>query len=559
MQVSSVVIFDFEIHINQVRSKAKVNDQRRLDIHPNKGDHISLHVVICDTGSDSKGWDACVDVSFFVYDHIQNNYVTFQDVNGHRTRFNEKTTAWGFDKLISTESFMESKNGYLFYDSCVFGVEIIEVPQFTRLDRCLLMTKPLPTMNTFTWTIKNFSTLTEEALFSDAFKIGKVKWKLLLYPKGNMSGEGTHLSIYLGVHDVASFPDGWKLYAKFNLRVKNQCSKVIKRKLQLSTKLMTNVERLSLILMYLVICSALVTICMYYQPFRFSLIAGLPILPIVFASTTCLPLRSAARLPSHRRSSSSSFRSAAPHFREFVFVEIRVRWFMGVIWFKADMFISRRKREPAHYMLKIESFSILYEAKKSKIESDVFDASGHKWRLDIHPNKGDHISLHVVICDTGSDSKGWDVCVDVSFFVYDHIQNNYVTFQGQGLMRRRQHGVLKTNIDGVIYGKNLSLFSKGYGLGIGTHLSIFLGVHDAMSLPNGWKVFADFKIQIKSPFTESDIVQGFNIWFCNSDNKGFQTFMLLSELINGKNGFLLNDSLSVEVEFLGIGKLRNFI
>ncbi|KAD4179289.1 hypothetical protein E3N88_27881 [Mikania micrantha] len=77
------------------------------------------------------------------------------------------------------------------------------------------------------------------------------------------------------------------------------------------------------------------------------------------------------------------------------------------------MFISRRKREPTHYMLKIESFSILYEAKKSKIESDVFDASGHKWRLDIHPNKGDHISLHVVICDTGSDSKGWDVCVDV--------------------------------------------------------------------------------------------------------------------------------------------------
>ncbi|KAL8264648.1 hypothetical protein R6Q59_022778, partial [Mikania micrantha] len=70
---------------------------------------------------------------------------------------------------------MESENGYLFNDSCVFGVDIIEVPQFTRLDRCLLMTKPLPTMNTFTWTINKFSTLTEETLFSDAFKIGKVK------------------------------------------------------------------------------------------------------------------------------------------------------------------------------------------------------------------------------------------------------------------------------------------------------------------------------------------------------------------------------------------------
>ncbi|KAL8195261.1 hypothetical protein R6Q57_025664 [Mikania cordata] len=203
---------------------------RRLDLHPNNDGHVSLHVVICDTGSASKGWDVCVDVSFFVYDHIQNNYVTFQDVNGHRTRFNEKMTTWGFDKLISTESFMESKNGYLFNDSCVFGVEIFAVPQFTRLDRCLLMTKPLPTMNAFTWTINKFSDLTDEVVYSDIFKVGKVKWKLLLYPKGKNSGEGTHLSIYLGVHDVSSFPDGWKLYAKFNLRVRNQCSKSDKEK-----------------------------------------------------------------------------------------------------------------------------------------------------------------------------------------------------------------------------------------------------------------------------------------------------------------------------------------
>ncbi|KAL8264653.1 hypothetical protein R6Q59_022783, partial [Mikania micrantha] len=88
---------------------------RRLDLHPNNDDHISLHVVICDTGSDSKGWEVCVDVY----------------VNGHTTRFHMKKTTWGFDKLISTKSFMESENGYLFNDSCVFGVEIIAVPEFT--------------------------------------------------------------------------------------------------------------------------------------------------------------------------------------------------------------------------------------------------------------------------------------------------------------------------------------------------------------------------------------------------------------------------------------------
>ncbi|KAL8264671.1 hypothetical protein R6Q59_022801, partial [Mikania micrantha] len=200
----------------------------RLDLHPNNDGHVSLHVVICDTWSDSKRWDVCVDVSFFVYDHIQNNYVTFQDANGHRTKFNKKKTTWGFDKLLSLDSFMESKNGYLFNDSCVFGVEIFAVPEFTQLDRCLSMTKPPPTMNTFTWTINKFSDLTDEVVYSDIFKVGKVKWKLKLFPKGHKSNEGTHLSLYLGVHDVASFPDDWKLYAKFNLRVKNQCTETKK-------------------------------------------------------------------------------------------------------------------------------------------------------------------------------------------------------------------------------------------------------------------------------------------------------------------------------------------
>ncbi|KAD4179283.1 hypothetical protein E3N88_27874 [Mikania micrantha] len=107
----------------------------RLDLRPNKDGYISLHVVICDTGNGSKGWEVCVDVSFFLYDHIQNHYITFQDMNGHRTRFHEKKTTWGFDKLIPLDSFMETENVYLLNDSCVFGVEIIAVPEFTRLDR----------------------------------------------------------------------------------------------------------------------------------------------------------------------------------------------------------------------------------------------------------------------------------------------------------------------------------------------------------------------------------------------------------------------------------------
>ncbi|XP_076929226.1 uncharacterized protein LOC143593495 [Bidens hawaiensis] len=218
----------------------------RLDLYP-------IYVSICDTESRSKGRKVCVDVCFFVYDHINRSYVTFQDGNGQRTRFHEKKKTWGFDKLISFESFMDSKNGYLLNDSCVFGAEVFAVPEFTQIDRCLIMTKPPATMNTYTWTINNFSDITEDVLYSDAFKVGKVKWytinlspffitldfrqscflisdafqfldsrKLSLYPKGNKSSEGTHLSVFLCVYDDALLPKGWKVYAKFKLRLKSQ-------------------------------------------------------------------------------------------------------------------------------------------------------------------------------------------------------------------------------------------------------------------------------------------------------------------------------------------------
>nr|XP_043630123.1 uncharacterized protein LOC122601429 [Erigeron canadensis] len=206
---------------------------RRLDLYPNGndensgGNNISLYLVICDTQSFSKGWEVCVDVSFFVYDHESHNYATFQDIHGHgnRARFNERNKIWGFDQLISLESFKESKNGYLSNDACVFGVEVFTVSKFSQNDRCLSFRKPPAPTNTYTWRIDNFSKVTEECIYSEVFKIVNVKWFLNLYPKGENIGEDTHMATYLYVFDYASFPHGWRVYANFRLRVKNQSSK----------------------------------------------------------------------------------------------------------------------------------------------------------------------------------------------------------------------------------------------------------------------------------------------------------------------------------------------
>ncbi|PWA62451.1 TRAF-like family protein [Artemisia annua] len=146
-----------------------------------------------------------------------------EDIDGKRTRFSEKQLKWGFTKLISLNSFRDAGNGCLYHDSCVFGAEAFVVPKYAEKDQSLSMINPSAVMSTHTWTIENFSAITENALLSEHFKVGKVKWKLSLYPKGCNTGKDTHVSIFLQVHDSGSLSDGWKIFAKYKIRVKQQC------------------------------------------------------------------------------------------------------------------------------------------------------------------------------------------------------------------------------------------------------------------------------------------------------------------------------------------------
>nr|KAJ0187643.1 hypothetical protein LSAT_V11C900501510 [Lactuca sativa] len=161
--------------------------------------------------------------NFFVYDHIHHNYKTFQDIHRKRARFDDNQNKWGFAKLIPLVHFKDISKGYLSTnDSCVFGVEVSTDPMYTIKDRCLSMIKPQETTNSYTWIIDNLSAVTEKCLHSEVFKVGKVKWTLSIYPKGISSGKGTNLSIFLEVHEAALASAGWRVYAKYQLRVKNQ-------------------------------------------------------------------------------------------------------------------------------------------------------------------------------------------------------------------------------------------------------------------------------------------------------------------------------------------------
>lgn len=70
----------------------------------------------------------------------------------------------------------------------------------------------------FTWTIKNFSELNSEKLYSETFFIGGHPWRILMFPKGN---NVNYLSIYLDAVDTG-LPHGWSRIAKFKLALINK-------------------------------------------------------------------------------------------------------------------------------------------------------------------------------------------------------------------------------------------------------------------------------------------------------------------------------------------------
>ncbi|CAI9781370.1 unnamed protein product [Fraxinus pennsylvanica] len=74
-------------------------------------------------------------------------------------------------------------------------------------------------MARFTWRIENFTSSNESKLYSGIFVVNEYRWRLLLFPKGN---NVDYLSLYLGVPDANSLPNGWSRTAKYSIALINQ-------------------------------------------------------------------------------------------------------------------------------------------------------------------------------------------------------------------------------------------------------------------------------------------------------------------------------------------------
>ncbi|CAM8899187.1 unnamed protein product [Rhodiola kirilowii] len=187
-----------------------------LSIYPNGNkklgveDHVSAYLVAADANIDSSG----INVTFkmFVYDHFHDNFLTVQD--NEVRRFHGLKKEWGFARLISLDKFKDADNGYLVNDCCAFGVEIFVLTPGIRSGNMLMVKEPSDGI--FTWKLDKFSSLSD--VVTKEFKVQGHQWKLVIYPKGDSSVGGTHLSMFLRLISGSNN----KSYISCVLRVRDQ-------------------------------------------------------------------------------------------------------------------------------------------------------------------------------------------------------------------------------------------------------------------------------------------------------------------------------------------------
>ncbi|KAL5755880.1 hypothetical protein ACOSQ2_020626 [Xanthoceras sorbifolium] len=126
-------------------------------------------------------------------------------------------TIFGISKFIDFSTFSSPANGYLFDDTCIFGVEVFVVKNTSKERRLSMIQYPATYYHT--WKVNNFSSLVKEEYKSESF--GCYKWNILLYPNGCVEGKGNSISIFLNM-TRSSFPPNSNMFVVFILRVKDQ-------------------------------------------------------------------------------------------------------------------------------------------------------------------------------------------------------------------------------------------------------------------------------------------------------------------------------------------------
>ncbi|KAF7848785.1 hypothetical protein BT93_L1568 [Corymbia citriodora subsp. variegata] len=184
------------------------------DKSQNGEDHVSLYLAASGTSPFQLGGEIHAAVRFCVYDQTRDVYFE----QGRVARFHAMKTEWGFPRYMPLKTFINPSNGYLVGDTCVFGVEVFVI-ESSGVGECL--TLKASASYTHEWKISRLSSLGVES-FSDVFTFEDHKWKLWLFPKGNLANRGQSLSVFLVLVDADKHASEQKVNTRFTIRLKDR-------------------------------------------------------------------------------------------------------------------------------------------------------------------------------------------------------------------------------------------------------------------------------------------------------------------------------------------------
>ncbi|KAK3404311.1 hypothetical protein EUGRSUZ_K00615 [Eucalyptus grandis] len=185
------------------------------DKNRNGEDHVSVYLAASGTSPFQLGWEIHAVVRLSVYDQTCDRYFTVQ---GKVARFHALKTEWGVPRYMLLKTFTNPLNGYLVDDTCVFGVEVFVIKS-AGVGECLTLKESAS--YTHEWKISRLSSLGDGS-FSDVFSVGGHKWKVCLFPRGNLANRGQSLSMFLVPADVDKLASGQKVNTRFTFRLKDR-------------------------------------------------------------------------------------------------------------------------------------------------------------------------------------------------------------------------------------------------------------------------------------------------------------------------------------------------
>ncbi|EYU25564.1 hypothetical protein MIMGU_mgv1a023089mg, partial [Erythranthe guttata] len=114
--------------------------------------------------------------------------------------------------------------------------------------------------------------------------------------------------------------------------------------------------------------------------------------------------------------------------------------------------METREVPSAHFLIKIESFSLFDKYKINKYETSEFVAGEYKC---------DYISVNLAMTDTSSLPTNWEVNVVFNIFLFNQISGHYL-YSLAGITRRFQTMKFEWGLSKFISNEILSDLSNGY-------------------------------------------------------------------------------------------------